>query len=86
MGHGRHYIASKKFLHAEGGLERIVWMPKELKDDVSVRLNKSAKELYGIDNFTDRICDESIATESSAVMDFLTKKAHPALSLTPFEM
>jgi acetyl-CoA synthase len=86
MGHGRHYIASKKFLHAEGGLERIVWMPKELKDDVSVRLNKSAKELYGIDNFTDRICDESIATESSAVMDFLTKKSHPALSLTPFEM
>ena len=33
MGHGRHFIASKKFMSAEGGFERIVWMPKELKDD-----------------------------------------------------
>ena len=43
MGHGRHFIASKKFMSAEGGFERIVWMPKELKDDVAERLNKSAK-------------------------------------------
>ena len=35
MGHGRHFISSKKFIHAEGGIERIVWMPKELKDDVA---------------------------------------------------
>ena len=31
MGHGRHFISSKKFIAAEGGIERIVWMPKELK-------------------------------------------------------
>ena len=43
MGHGRHFIASKKFMSAEGGFERIVWMPKELKDDVAERLNKAAK-------------------------------------------
>ena len=55
MGHGRHFIASKKFLAAEGGLQRIIWMPKELKDDVADRLNKTAKELYGIDNFADMI-------------------------------
>ena len=61
MGHGRHFIASKKFISAEGGIQRIVWMPKELKDDVADRLNKTAKELYGIDNFTDMICDETIA-------------------------
>ena len=35
MGHGRHFISSKKFIAAEGGIERIVWMPKELKDDVA---------------------------------------------------
>ena len=45
MGHGRHFISSKKFIHAEGGIERIVWMPKELKDDVAEQLNKTAKEL-----------------------------------------
>ena len=52
MGHGKHFIGSKKFMKAEGGVERIVWMPKELKDTVAERLNRTAKELYGIDNFT----------------------------------
>jgi acetyl-CoA synthase len=83
MGHGRHFIASKKFIAAEGGIKRIVWMPKELKDDLAVRLNKTAKDLYGIDNFTDMICDESIATDSDAVLDFLTSKGHPALEMEP---
>lgn len=81
MGHGRHFIASKKFVKAEGGIARIVWMPKELKDDVAPRLNKTAKELLGIDNFSDMICDETIATDSEAVVEFLTSKNHPALSL-----
>ena len=81
MGHGRHFIASKKFISAEGGLERIVWMPKELKDDVAAKLNKTAKELYGIENFTDMICDETIATDSEGVLNFLTEKNHPALGL-----
>ena len=45
MGHGRHFISSKKFIAAEGGIERIVWMPKELKDQVRERLDAAAKEL-----------------------------------------
>lgn len=81
MGHGRHFIASKKFISAEGGVERIVWMPKELKDDVAAKLNKTAKELYGIDNFTDMICDETIASDSEGVLAFLSEKGHPALNM-----
>ena len=83
MGHGRHFIASKKFMSAEGGFERIVWMPKELKDDVAERLNKSAKEKYDIDNFCDMIADETIATDEEALMAFLTEKGHPVLGLDP---
>ncbi len=83
MGHGRHFIASKKFISAEGGIERIVWMPKELKDDVAARLNKTAKELYGIDNFTDMVCDETIAADPEGVLAFLTEKGHPALAMDP---
>ena len=83
MGHGRHFIASKKFIAAEGGIERIVWMPKELKDDVAERLNKTAKELYGIDNFSDMIADETICEDCEALMDFLTEKNHPVLGLDP---
>ena len=83
MGHGKHFIASKKFMKAEGGIERIVWMPKELKDTVAERLNKTAKELYGIDNFTDMIGDETIATDPETLVAFLTEHAHPALSMEP---
>ena len=83
MGHGRHFIASKKFMSAEGGFKRIVWMPKELKDDVAERLNKSAKEKYGIDNFTDMIADETVATDEETLMAFLQEKNHPVLGLDP---
>jgi len=83
MGHGRHFIGSKKFMSAEGGIARIVWMPKELKEDVRERLDKTAKELYGIENFTDMICDETIATDSEGLLEFLEAKGHPALQLDP---
>ena len=83
MGHGRHFIASKKFIAAEGGTQRIVWMPKELKDDVGERLNKTAMELYGIDNFCDMIADETICEDCEALMAFLTEKNHPVLGLEP---
>jgi acetyl-CoA synthase len=81
MGHGRHFIASKKFASAEGGIERIVWMPKELKDSVAERLNKTAKEMCGIENFTDMVCDETIATDAEGVLAFLQEKNHPALGM-----
>ena len=83
MGHGKHFIASKKFMKAEGGIERIVWMPKELKETVAERLNKTAKELYDIDNFTDMIGDETIAEDPETLLAFLTEKGHPALGLEP---
>ena len=83
MGHGKHFIASKKFMKAEGGVERIVWMPKELKETVAERLNKTALELYGIENFTDMIGDETIAEDPETLLEFLTEKGHPALGLEP---
>ena len=83
MGHGRHFISSKKFIAAEGGIERIVWMPKELKDDVAERLNKTAKELYGIENFTDMIADETITADPEELLNWLTEQGHPVLGLDP---
>ena len=83
MGHGKHFIASKKFMKAEGGLGRIVWMPKALKEQVAERVNQSAKELYGIDNFCDMVGDETIAEDPETLMAFLSEKGHPALSMDP---
>ncbi len=83
MGHGKHFIASKKFMKAEGGIERIVWMPKDLKDQVADRVNETAKDLYGIDNFCDRIADETVTTDPEELVAWLTEKEHPALSMDP---
>ena len=83
MGHGRHFISSKKFIAAEGGIERIVWMPKELKDDVAERLNKTAKELYGIENFIDYVADETVTTDCEELLNWLTERNHPVLGMEP---
>ena len=83
MGHGKHFISSKKFMKAEGGIERIVWMPKALKDQVADRVNETAKELYGIDNFCDMVGDETIAEDPETLMSFLTEKGHPVLGMEP---
>ena len=56
-------------------------MPKELKESVAPKLNKAAKEVLGIDNYTDMICDETIATDAEEVMNFLTEHNHPVLQM-----
>ena len=83
MGHGRHFISSKKFISAEGGIERIVWMPKELKDDVGEKLNKTAQELYGIEDFVSYIADETITSDCEELLNWLTEKNHPVLGMEP---
>ena len=84
MGHGKHFIASKKFIKAEGGLARIVWLPKALKEQIADRLNESAKELYGIENFTDMIADETVCTEDpEELLNYLTEVGHPVLGMDP---
>jgi len=83
MGHGKHFIASKKFMRAEGGIARIVWMPQALKDMVRDKLNKAAADLYGIEDFCSMIADETIAEDAGALMAFLTEKGHPVLKMDP---
>jgi acetyl-CoA synthase len=83
MGHGKHFIASKKFMKADGGSIRIVWMPKALKDMVGPRLNRTARELYGVEDFTSMIADETVTEDVETLAVFLEEKGHPALSLEP---
>ena len=44
---------------------------------------QDSTELYGIENFTDMIGDETVATDPEALVEFLTEKGHPALSMDP---
>ncbi len=43
---------------------------KGIKETVAERFNKTAKELYGIDNFTDMIGDETVATDPEVLVGF----------------
>lgn len=82
LGVGKLYILSKKFISAEGGLKRVVWMPKELKELLGDKLKKRVEEL-GMPELLDKIADESVATSSEELLVFLNKVAHPALTMGP---
>jgi acetyl-CoA synthase len=80
VGHSKHYICSKKYIMAEGGIKRMVWMPKMLKEEIIDRLKKLSEGI-GIPNFPEMIADETIGTTEDEILPFLTEKGHPALSM-----
>jgi acetyl-CoA synthase len=80
LGVGKNYVTSRKFISAEGGPKRIVWMPKGLKETLKEELEQIGKRL-GIENFLDLIADETITTELSGVQEHMQKVNHPALSM-----
>jgi len=81
-GVGKLYIVSKKFILAEGGLKRLVWLPKELKELLGEKLKKRCAEI-GEPDLMEKIADESIATNSEDLLAYLEKVKHPALSMDP---
>ena len=81
IGHSKHYISSKKFIFAEGGIQRIVWMPTMLKEEIKDELLARAKELGLDDDFMDKIADETSAQTEEEVLEFITKAGHPAAAL-----
>ncbi len=84
VGHSKHYIASKKFISAEGGIKRIVWMPAMLKEEVKDALGKRLKELdMDVEDFLSKIADEKTATTEEEVMEFITANGHPVTTLDP---
>ncbi|MFA5063678.1 MAG: acetyl-CoA decarbonylase/synthase complex subunit alpha/beta [Candidatus Omnitrophota bacterium] len=82
LGVGKLYIISKKFISAEGGLKRLVWMPKELKELLGGRLRKRCEEI-GEPDLLEKIADETIATASDDLLAYLEKVKHPVISLGP---
>ena len=80
MGCGKVFLTSKKFLFAEGGFKRLVWMPKELKTLLADDLKKRFAE-QGAPNLLDQIADESVGADGASVKAFMEKVGHPALTL-----
>ena len=82
MGIGRNFIVSKKFLYGDGGIKRIVWMTKNLKESLKEAFDKRAAE-EGIPDLLDKIADETICEDSEKLLEFLTSVGHPALEMEP---
>jgi len=82
LGIGRLYIVSRKFISAEGGLARVLWMPKELKAALGERIRERAEEM-GLEGFFEKIADESVATTMEELMPWLEACDHPALKMDP---
>ncbi|QWR77195.1 acetyl-CoA decarbonylase/synthase complex subunit alpha/beta [Candidatus Magnetomonas plexicatena] len=80
MGIGVNFVTSRKFLFADGGLKRVVWMTKALKERIKDSFNERAVE-EGVPNLLDMIADETVAEDSEKLLEFLSSVGHPALTM-----
>jgi len=81
IGCGKVFLTSRKFISAEGGFGRLVWMPKELKEQLKADMEKRFKEQNLGDGFIDKIADETIASTAEDVRAYMEKVSHPALAM-----
>jgi acetyl-CoA synthase len=82
MGHGKIYVLSKKFIPVEGGIKRLVWMSKNLKEEMAEEL-KEVCQREGVPDLIDKIADGTVATTVEQLLPFLESKGHPALTMEP---
>ncbi|MDJ0914922.1 MAG: acetyl-CoA decarbonylase/synthase complex subunit alpha/beta [Desulfobacterales bacterium] len=82
VGHSKFNITQKKFIKGDGGLLRMVWMPKQLKEEIKERIDKRGEEL-GYPDLYNMIADETVGITEEEILPFLEEKGHPALSMDP---
>ena len=80
MGHSKYNVTQRKFMVGDGGLPRLVWIPKIFKEEIKDRLIKRGEEM-GIPNFIDMIATEENGTTEDEVYAFLESVGHPALTM-----
>jgi len=80
VGHGKYNTTQRKYLSGDGGLLRMVWMPKSLKEEIGDRLKARAEEL-GVPGLLDTIADETVGVTEEEILPFLEEKGHPALTM-----
>ncbi|WP_291318212.1 acetyl-CoA decarbonylase/synthase complex subunit alpha/beta [Desulfonatronospira sp.] len=82
LGVGKFYLGSDKFISAEGGFKRLVWMPSHLKERLRNMLQAQAEKV-GEPDMLDKIADETVATTEMEVLEHMEKVGHPALGMDP---
>lgn len=81
-GHSKFYIGSRKYLKAEGGIKRLVWLPKKLKETLADVLKRRGEE-EGVPNLFDLIATEENSLTEEETLAFCKEKNHPVLSMAP---
>ncbi|GAB4471596.1 MAG: acetyl-CoA decarbonylase/synthase complex subunit alpha/beta [Anaerolineae bacterium] len=82
MGVGKYYLISPKFISADGGFKRVVWMSSFLKESMADELQAVA-EREGDPDLISRIADERVATTVEELLAWLEEHNHPALVMDP---
>lgn len=80
MGVSKHFLGSAKLFQAEGGLKRVVWLPKMLKEELKDKLIARC-EAIGMPELYDMIADEEVGITEEEILVFLKEKGHPALEM-----
>jgi acetyl-CoA synthase len=82
MGVGKFYLTSPKFISADGGFKRVVWMSSYLKESMAEEF-KAAAEREGEPDLINKIADESVCTDVEGLLAHLESVGHPALMMDP---
>jgi acetyl-CoA synthase len=80
MGVGKFYLISPKFISADGGFKRVVWMSSVLKETMSNEL-KAVCEREDDPDLLDRIADERNVTTVEELLAWLEAHNHPAMAM-----
>lgn len=80
MGHSKRYALSGKFIPVEGGLKRVVWLSKNIKEEFADEF-KEICERMGEPDLMDKIADGTTATTVDELLPVLEEKGHPALTM-----
>lgn len=70
------YMRSPKFLQADGGWNRVVWLPSNVKEKIQDAIPPELK---------DKIATEKDATNTTDLKAFLKEKGHPVVEKWPAE-
>jgi acetyl-CoA synthase len=82
MGVGKFYLISPKFISADGGFKRVVWMSSVLKETMADEL-QSVAEREGDPDLLSRIADDRTASTVDELLAWMEEHNHPALVMDP---
>ncbi len=80
MGVGKFYLISPKFISADGGFKRVVWMSSVLKETMADEL-QAAAEREGDPDLIGKIADERSVSTVEELLAWMEEHNHPALTM-----